>query len=171
MEHEEIEIKYTTDSGHGCMILNAEHFFPCSSKDLKFLLKKVIALADWSDQDRIINQIEDFCTRAIGETEEYKKLMPKFYQEKKEQIPELEGKVTQYERMVKQIQEDKALAKGQKKKDLAEVLKKAKSELKAARSQLRNTEAKCKEYIRKFEQSSKDIERYKQNLEILKQRK
>ena len=171
MEHETIEIKYTTDSGHGCMTLNAEHFFPCSSKDLKFLMKKVISLADWSDQDRIISQIEDFCTRAIAETEEYKKLVPKFYQENKEKLPELEGRVTQYARMVELIQKDKTLAKGQRKRDLAEALKKARSELKAARSLLRNTEAKCKEYIRKFEQSFKDIERYKKNLEILKQRK
>lgn len=171
MEHEVIEIKYTTNGGHGCMTLNAEKFFPCSSKDLKFLLKKVIDLASWDDQNRIINQIEDHCTRGIAETEEYKKLMPKFYQETKEHISELEGKVRQYEQMVERIQEDKKNAKGQRKKDLAAVLKKAKEELKDTKAHLRNTEAKCKEYVRKFEQSSKKIERYKQDLEILKQRK
>lgn len=171
MEHEIIEIKYQTDGGHGCMTLNAENFFPCSSKDLNFLLKKVIALCYWDEQEKVISQIEDHCTRGIAETEEYKKLMPKFYQETKEHIPELEGKVTQYERMVERIQEDKKNAKGQRKKDLAAVLKKAKEELKAAKSHLRNTEAKCKEYVRKFEEASKKIERYKQNLEILKQRK
>ena len=153
------------------MTLNAENFFPCSSKDLNFLLKKVIALCYWDEQEKVISQIEDHCTRGIAETEEYKKLMPKFYQETKEHIPELEGKVTQYERMVERIQEDKKNTKGQKKKDLAAVLKKAKEELKTAKSHLRNTEAKCKEYVRKFEESSKKIERYKQNLEILKQRK
>ena len=171
MEHETIEIKYQTDGGHGCMTLNAENFFPCSSKDLNFLLKKVIALCYWDEQEKVISQIEDHCTRGIAETEEYKKLMPKFYQETKEHIPELEGKVTRYERMVERIQEDKKNAKGQRKKDLAAVLKKAKEELKAAKSHLRNTEAKCKEYVRKFEEASKKIERYKQNLEILKQRK
>lgn len=171
MEHEIIEIKYQTDGGHGCMTLNAENFFPCSSKDLNFLLKKVIALCYWDEQEKVISQIEDHCTRGIAETEEYKKLMPKFYQETKEHIPELEGKVTQYERMVERIQKDKKNAKGQRKKDLAAVLKKAKEELKAAKSHLRNTEAKCKEYVRKFEEASKKIERYKQNLEILKQRK
>ncbi len=171
MEHETIEIKYQTDGGHGCMTLNAENFFPCSSKDLNFLLKKVIALCYWDEQEKVISQIEDHCTRGIAETEEYKKLMPKFYQETKEHIPELEGKVTQYERMVERIQEDKKNAKGQRKKDLAAILKKAKEELKAAKSHLRNTEAKCKEYVRKFEEASKKIERYKQNLEILKQRK
>jgi len=153
------------------MTLNAENFFPCSSKDLNFLLKKVIALCYWDEQEKVISQIEDHCTRGIAETEEYKKLMPKFYQETKEHIPELEGKVTQYERMVERIQEDKKNAKGQRKKDLAAILKKAKEELKAAKSHLRNTEAKCKEYVRKFEEASKKIERYKQNLEILKQRK
>lgn len=171
MEHETIEIKYQTDGGHGCMTLNAENFFPCSSKDLNFLLKKVIALCYWDEQEKVISQIEDHCTRGIAETEEYKKLMPKFYQETKEHIPELEGKVTQYERMVERIQEDKKNAKGQRKKDLAAILKKAKEELKAAKSHLRNTEAKCKEYVRKFEEAPKKIERYKQNLEILKQRK
>lgn len=171
MEHETIEIKYQTDGGHGCMTLNAENFFPCSSKHLNFLLKKVIALCYWDEQEKVITQIEDHCIRGIAETEEYKKLMPKFYQETKEHIPELEGKVTQYERMVERIQEDKKNAKGQRKKDLAAVLKKAKEELKTAKSHLRNTEAKCKEYVRKFEEASKKIERYKQNLEILKQRK
>ena len=171
MEHETIEIKYQTDGGHGCMTLNAENFFPCSSKHLNVLLKKVIALCYWDEQEKVISQIEDHCTRGIAETEEYKKLMPKFYQETKEHIPELEGKVTQYERMVERIQEDKKNAKGQRKKDLAAVLKKAKEELKTAKSHLRNTEAKCKEYVRKFEEASKKIERYKQNLEILKQRK
>lgn len=107
MEHETIEIKYQTDGGHGCMTLNAENFFPCSSKHLNFLLKKVIALCYWDEQEKVISQIEDHCTRGITETEEYKKLMPKFYQETKEHIPELEGKVTQYERMVERIQEDK----------------------------------------------------------------
>lgn len=107
MEHETIEIKYQTDGGYGCMTLNAENFFPCSSKHLNFLLKKVIALCYWDEQEKVISQIEDHCTRGIAETEEYKKLMPKFYQETKEHIPELEGKVTQYERMVERIQEDK----------------------------------------------------------------
>ena len=97
MEHETIEIKYQTDGGHGCMTLNAENF----------LLKKVIALCYWDEQEKVISQIEDHCTRGIAETEEYKKLMPKFYQETKEHIPELEGKVIQYERMVERIQEDK----------------------------------------------------------------
>lgn len=171
MEHEEIKIEYTTSGGHGCMTLNAEVFFPCGVGILKKLLKNTVSLCDWQQEEAIIRQIEDHCTRAIAETEEYKKLMPKFYQETKEHIPELEGKVTQYERMIERIQEDKKNAKGQRKKDLAAVLKKAKEELKAAKSHLRNTEAKCKEYIRKTEEAVQKIELYKKDLEILKQRK
>lgn len=171
MEHEEIRIEYTTSGGHGCMTLNAEVFFPCGVGILKKLLKNTVSLCDWQQEEAIIRQIEDHCTRAIAETEEYKKLMPKFYQETKEHIPELEGKVTQYERMVERIQEDKKNAKGQRKKDLAAVLKKAKEELKVAKSHLRNTEAKCNEYVRKTEEAVRKIELYKKDLEILKQRK
>lgn len=171
MEHEEIRIEYTTSGGHGCVTLNAEVFFPCGVGILKKLLNNTVSLCDWQQEEAIIRQIEDHCTRAIAETEEYKKLMPKFYQEAKEHIPELEGKVTQYERMIERIQEDKKNAKGQRKKDLAAVLKKAKEELKAAKSHLRNTEAKCNEYVRKTEEAVRKIELYKKDLEILKQRK
>lgn len=171
MEHEEIRIEYTTSGGHGCMTLNAEVFFPCGVGILKKLLKNTVSLCDWQQEEAIIRQIEDHCTRAIAETEEYKKLMPKFYQETKEHIPELEGKVTQYERMIERIQEDKKNAKGQRKKDLAAVLKKAKEELKAAKSHLRNAEVKCNEYVRKTEEAVRKIELYKKDLEILKQRK
>ena len=171
MEHEEIRIEYTTSGGHGCMVLNAEVFFPCGVGILKKLLKNTVSLCDWQQEEAIIRQIEDHCTRAIAETEEYKKLMPQFYAETKEHIPELEERVTQYERMVKRIQEDKNNAKGQRKKDLAAVLKKAKEELKAAKAHLRNTEAKCNEYVRKTEEAVRKIGLYKKDLEILKQRK
>ena len=166
MEHEELHINWTT--GH--MMLNMERFFPCSSKDLNFLLNKCISL-DWEHQDEIIKQIEDHCTRGIADTEEYKRLIPKFLEETQEAVAELEQKVILREQVVRQIQADRNAAKGKDRKQLSEVLKKAKEDLKQVKAHKRNTEAKCSEYVRKADESVRKIERYKKNLEILKQRK
>ena len=161
MEHEELHINWAT--GH--MMLNMERFFPCSSKDLNFLLNKCISL-DWEHQDDIIRQIEDHCTRGIAETEEYRRLIPKFKQETQEKVFELEQKVNLREQIVHQIQTDRDAAKGKDRKQLSEVLKKAKEDLKQVKSHKRNTEAKCADYDRKAEESVRKIERYKKNLEI-----
>ena len=68
MEHEELNINWKT--GH--MMIVMDRFFPCSVKDLNFLLNKCICL-DWEHEGDIIKQIEDHCIRVIAETEEYKK--------------------------------------------------------------------------------------------------
>lgn len=169
MEHETIEIAYSTDSGHGHMTLNAEYFFPCQQGILKKLLKTVAL--DWQHEEEIIKQIEDHCTRGIQEAEEYKKLIPKFYEETREKIPELEQRVRTREQAVKNLQVHYKLARGQERKQLSETLKKAKEDLKQSRSVLRNTEAKCKEYIMKMDNTIRMIQKYKDNLELLKQRK
>lgn len=171
MEHEEIKIEYTTSGGSGCMTLNAEVFFPCGVGILKKLLKNTVSLCNWQQEEAIIRQMVDHCTKGIEEEQQYKDWIPKLYQETKQHIPELEEKVRTREQAVNNFLVHYKAARGKEKKELAEVVKKAKEELKAAKSHLRNTEAKCKEYVRKFEEASKKIERYKQNLEILKQRK
>lgn len=171
MEHEEIKIEYTTSGGSGCMTLNAEVFFPCGVGILKKLLKNTVSLCDWQQEEAIIRQIEDHCTRAIAETEEYKKLMPQFYAETKEHIPELEEMVRTKEQAVSNLLIHYKAARGKEKKELAEVVKKAKEDLKQAKAHLRNTEVKCNEYVRKTEEAVRKIELYKKDLEILKQRK
>lgn len=166
MEHEELNINWKT--GH--MMIVMDRFFPCSVKDLNFLLNKCICL-DWEHEGDIIKQIEDHCIRGIAETEEYKRILPQMEAETREDLAELCTKVATRERIVEGIKADRDAAKGKEKKQLSEVLKKAKEDLKSVQAHRRNTEAKVRDYARKYEESDRLIEKYKKNLEILKQRK
>lgn len=171
MEHEEIRIEYTTSGGSGCMTLNAEVFFPCGVGILKKLLKNTVSLCDWQQEEEIIRQMVDHCTKGIEEEQQYKDRIPKLYQETKQHIPELEEKVRTREQAVNNLLVHYKAARGQEKKQLAEVVKKAKEDLKVAKANLRNTEAKCGSYARIAEEAVRKIELYKKDLEILKQRK
>ena len=171
MEHEEIRIEYTTSGGSGCMTLNAEVFFPCGVGILKKLLKNTIALCDWQQEEEIIKQMTDHCIRGIEEEQQYKDRIPRLYQESKEKIPELTERVRTREQAVNNLLVHYKAARGKEKKELAEVVKKAKEDLKAAKANLRNAEAKCGSYARIAEEAVRKIELYKKDLEILKQRK
>ena len=171
MEHEEIKIEYITSGGHGCMYLNAEVFFPCGVGILKKLLKNPISLCYWEQEEKIINQIKDHCHRAILEAEEYRKNLPEWYARTRDAIPELKLKVQFQEEAVSRIQTEKNNSKGQRKKDLADILRKAKEELKKRKASVRNAEAQSKKFLQDFNDLERKIGLYKKDLEVLEQRK
>ncbi len=91
-----IEMKYRTSGGQGHMVLNADKFFPCKVADMRFLLKKVIPLLDWEQQENVVKQMEDACNKGLAELEQ----IPMKY-------AEINRKIERYKRNLRDLKQRK----------------------------------------------------------------
>lgn len=164
-----IEIKYTTNSGKGCMTLNVENFLPCNKKDLNFILKKIIPLAADCDRNEIIQKMKSCCVQIITEANEQKDLLPDMYLTMSNKLSDLKLKVLKCEQVVENINRHLPYVSVKIAKELKSDLKKAKHELKEAKSEFRTAETKRNDCVRTFKTLTKVTEKCEQNINILYQ--